>query len=54
LKITFFNNQNVDGITCFSNEGEDWHQTKTELEGNVLKFFSVFTLFFSSNSTPIF
>ena len=39
LKITFFNNQNVNGITCFSNEGEDWHQTKTELEGNVLKFF---------------
>ena len=21
LKITFFNNQNVNGITCFSNEG---------------------------------
>ena len=39
LKITFFNNQKIDGITCFSNEGEGWHQTKTELKGNVLKFF---------------
>ena len=37
LEIIFFNEQNLEGITCYSNEGEDWHQSSIELNDNLLK-----------------
>ena len=38
MYVEFFEEQkNLDKISCYSNEGEDWHQTDIKLENNLLK-----------------
>ena len=34
--MNFFNNQNIQNINCFSDEGEDWKK-KMKFEENILK-----------------
>ena len=37
LEITFFKEQNLENINCFSNEGDNWNKSNIELENNILK-----------------
>ena len=36
LEITFFKEQNLENINCFSNEGDNWNKSNIELENNIL------------------
>ncbi len=37
MKVEFFDEQNINNINCFSNEGNGWDNSKLHIENNVLK-----------------
>ena len=39
LRVEFFNEQKIDNISCFSNEGNGWDSSKLKIENNILKIY---------------
>ena len=37
MKVEFFEEQNINNINCFSNEGGDWNNSKLEINKNILE-----------------
>ena len=37
MSVEFFEDQKIDNINCFSNEGNGWDKSKLEIENNILK-----------------
>ena len=37
MEVEFFEEQNINNINCFSNEGEGWDNSKLEINNNILK-----------------
>ncbi len=37
MKVEFFDEQNINNINCFSNEGKGWDNSKLEINNNILK-----------------
>ena len=39
LRVEFFNEQKIDNISCFSNEGNGWDSSKLKIENNILEIY---------------
>ena len=37
MKVEFFEDQKINNINCFSNEGNGWDNSELELKNNILK-----------------
>ena len=37
MKVEFFDEQNINNLNCFSNEGNGWDNSQLEIENNILK-----------------